>query len=90
MISKFLRVCLGARVCTPGHSDVSFLISGRACRSGRRQRGLSEEEASHALCTDKALDAATSAGTLGGEEAEWSSPEGPLVCSLTVLGERKV
>lgn len=58
-----------ARVCTPGHSDVSFLISGRARRSGKAAEGgcqEEEEEASNALCADKALDAATSAGIARG------------------------
>lgn len=39
MISKFLRVCLGARVCTPGHWDVSFLISGRALQRRKAAEG---------------------------------------------------
>lgn len=55
-------------------------------RGGCQEEEEAEEEASHAFCTDKALDAATSAGTRRREEAAWSSPERPL----TVLRERSV
>lgn len=57
-------------VCVSGHWDVSFVISGRAAGVEGGRAACQEEAASHALCIDEALDAATSAGTPGEKEAE--------------------